>query len=141
MRIFAFTIILLITNIVIGQTEAKHPIDVELQNCRDTESNQTPFGRIECEHIAADLWDNELNNYYNDLMKRINTKEQEILKESQRKWIEYRDKELNFSETFYFGFQGTMWGTVAAGRRCDIIRSRALELKAYMDVLKMDESR
>jgi uncharacterized protein YecT (DUF1311 family) len=117
-----------------GQTEAKHPIEIQRENCHEINSNQTTSGMTNCEYVAAELWDKQLNENYNLLMSLLNKEEKEILKESQLNWIEFRDKELKFSGTFYENLGGTMWRIVSASRLCDLNRTRALELKEYLDV-------
>lgn len=139
MRIYILTLLLFsATNLIFGQSEKKHPIDIKRENCHSIDSNQTTLGMTNCEYITAELWDKQLNEYYNLLMTLLNKDEREILRDSQLKWIEYRDKELKFSGTFYHNLQGTMWRIVAAGRLCDLTRTRALEIKEYIDVLKND---
>lgn len=136
MKNYILTSLLILTTILtFGQSEKKHPIDIQRENCHSIDSNQTTVGMTNCEYIAAELWDKQLNEYYNLLMTLLNNEEKEILKDSQLKWIEYRDKELKFSGTFYHNLQGTMWRIVAASRRCDLTRTRALEIKEYIDVL------
>jgi len=126
------------TSLAFGQTEKKHPIDIQRENCHNIDSNQTTVGMTNCEYIAAELWDKQLNEYYDSLLTLSKKDEIEILKESQLKWIEYRDKELKFSGTFYRNLEGTMWRIVSVGRRCDINRTRSIELKEYIDVLTND---
>lgn len=118
-----------------GDTEARHPIDIRLENCHSIDSNQTTYGMINCEIIARDEWDKELNKYYNLLMDILGAEERTKLKNSQLAWLSYRDKEKDFSGTMYYNMQGTMWHVVAAGRFCEMVRQRALELKEYYDTL------
>ena len=125
-------------NLSFGQTEEKHPIDIQRENCLDIDSNQTTIGMVDCERITADLWDKQLNEYYNSLMKLLNKEEKQSLKESQLKWLEYRDSEMKFYGSFYNNMDGTICKIVAAGRRCDVIRTRALELKEYLDILTVE---
>lgn len=116
-----------------AQAEEKHPIDKECEKCHSIEANQTTMGMIDCEAKAAASWDKELNKNYNALLKTLSKAEQEKLRASQRKWIAYRDAELDFSNTMYRNRDGSMWGIVAASRHREITRTRALELKMYMN--------
>lgn len=100
-----------------GQTEAKHPIDIQRENCHEINSNQTTRGMTNCEYVAAELWDKQLKENYNLLMSFLSKEEKEILKESQINLIVFRDKELKFSGTFYENLGGTMWRIVSASRR------------------------
>jgi uncharacterized protein YecT (DUF1311 family) len=128
-------LLLLATSLTFGQTEEKHPIDVQRENCHAEDSNMTTVGMTNCELIAAELWDKQINDYFNSLLTLLEKEDIEILKETQLKWIEYRDKELKFSGKFYGSLDGTMWRIHSAGRRCDINRTRALELKNYIYAL------
>ena len=138
MKQHILSLLLLTTLFTSAQIETKHSIDIQREKCLDIVENQTTVGMINCEIEAAKLWDKQLNEYYKELLKLLNKEEQELLKESQRKWIEYRDKEFSFSSTLYNNLEGTMWRIVAAGRRCDIIRDRALELEQYINILTID---
>lgn len=132
-----FTTLLLAASITLfGQTEEQHPIDIALQKCHDNTDNQTTHGMISCEETAAAQWDKELNNYYSKLGKILSADEKANLKASQLKWIEYRDKEFAFSDLMYGNLEGTMWLPMAAARRCNIVRARALELKHYYELLQ-----
>jgi uncharacterized protein YecT (DUF1311 family) len=137
-----FTIFSLINVQVFGQdneSKEKHTIDLQLEKCHAIDSNQTTYGMMNCEIIARNEWDIEMNNYYKLLMDTLLTDERTKLKASQIVWLAYRDKEMEFSRTMYYNMQGTMWRVVAAGRSCEIVRQRALELKGYYDMLTVDK--
>jgi len=119
-----------------GQTEKKHPIDVELQKCLDTKENYTTLAMTECIVKAADSWDIELNKNYKILLGLLTEEQKEKLKEYQRQWIKYRDNELDFSRSFYTQMQGTMWIPVAARTRLNLTKQRAEELSDYISTLK-----
>lgn len=89
---------------------------------------------IECGLIAAEKWDTELNYYYKALMIRLNQEQQELLSQSQRKWIAFRDAEFSFSSSYYS--DGTMWRIVDASTCTDFIRSRTLQLKEDLDSMQ-----
>ena len=126
---------------LIGQTNKilKHPIDIKLEKCLSVDSNQTTSGMIQCSSIAENEWDKELNKYYKLLIDKLNSDEKQKLKNTQRYWLIYRDNELSFSGTMYYNMEGTMWRVTAAGRSCDLIKQRALELKNYYDMLIFDK--
>ncbi len=125
-----------------GQDNAgkeKHPIDIRLEKCHSVDSNQTTYGMMNCEAIARDEWDLEMNKYYKLLMDTLQTDAKAKLKAAQVSWLNYRDNEKEFAGTMYYNIQGTMWHVVAAGRNCDIVRQRALELKDYYEILTNDK--
>lgn len=125
---------------IFGQNNqtAKHPIDIKREQCHEIDSNQTTYGMMHCEAIAREEWDKEMNKYYKLLMDTLTIEQKEKLKIAQRQWLDFRDRELDFSGTLYYNMQGTMWRVVAAGRSCDIVKERALELKGYYDMLTFD---
>ena len=128
--------LLLITSFAFSQgKEQEFVIDKKLKECLDIDTNQTTLGMIQCTNNAADEWDKELNKNYKLLMGILSEEERAKLKESQRKWIEFRDKEFEFSGTMYYNLQGTLWRITAADRRYDLIRQRAIDLKNYYQIL------
>jgi len=132
MRSILTTLFLTTFLLLNGQTEKKHPIDIELQKCLDSKENYTTQGMTECIVKAADSWDKELNKNYKILLGFLTEEQKEKLKESQRQWIKYRDNELEFSRSFYTQMQGTMWIPVAAQTRLNLTKQRAEELSDYI---------
>lgn len=118
-----------------GQSEKKYPIDFELQKCLGSNENSTTQGMTECIVKAADSWDKELNKNFKILLGLLTVEQKEKLKESQRQWIKYRDKELEFSRSFYTQMQGTMWIPVAAQTRLKLTKQRTVELSDYISTL------
>jgi uncharacterized protein YecT (DUF1311 family) len=118
---------ILLTNFAFGQEREteKHPIDIKVEECLSIDSNQSTFGMIDCIRTA----------YYKLHMNTLDTDEQEKLRDSQRQWLVYRDKEFEFIETMYRNMEGTMWKIVEADNRNNIVRQRALELTSYYDTL------
>lgn len=112
-------------------TLADHPIDRELSECMGTPEGQSTFGTIDCIRTAAEQWDRELNAAYTNLMKILAPKERTMLKTAQKQWLAWRDRELEFSATMYYGLEGSMWKVMAADRAYQIVRRRALELASY----------
>ena len=121
-----------------GDTQEKHPIDVWYENCID--SNGSTMGMIMCADSAAVLWDIELNKNYKLLMDVLVDKAKEDLREAQREWITFRDKEMQAISSYYeYVYEimggGTMYPMLASGARMEVIRKRALELKGMYDEL------
>jgi len=113
----------------------KHPIDIKVEECLAIHSNQTTIGMIECIQTAMEEWDDELNKYYKLLMNNLDINEQEKLRDAQRQWLVFRDKEFEFIGTRYGKMEGTMFNIIEADSRNNIVRQRALELKSYYDIL------
>ena len=139
MRTRLTTLLLLTFLLVYGQTEEKHPIDIELQKCLDSKENNTTQGMTQCVINAADSWDIELNKNYKTLLELLNKEQKEQLKESQRQWIKFRDSEMEFSHSVYNQLGGTMWIPIAARTRLDLTKQRAQELSDYISTLTMNQ--
>ncbi len=133
-----FTLFLTITTFGQDTNNEKHPIDIKREQCLYTDSNQTTYGMMECEAIARDEWNDEMNKYYKLLMNTLTTEQQENLVIAQKHWIYYRDKEFDFSNRMYYDKEGTLWKIVATGRQCEIVKQRALDLKVYYETLSFD---
>ena len=125
--LLSFFTILTLSQTLLGQEE--HWIDKELDACLSIDSNQTTYGMNQCTFEGQQKWDKELNKYYKLLMNKLDANGKTSLKESQRQWIKYRDKEFEFIQYYYLQKQGTMWTNVVAGIKYHFIRNRALELK------------
>jgi|SRR5688500_11075173 len=128
--VFAVTFLVLISGKGFTQTDsvAVDSIDLALQQCREV--NITTHGLIACMDEAAAAWDKELNKIYQQLMKTLSVEQQELLRVSQRAWIEYRDKEMAFVYRFYDD-PGLSWDYVKRGREMELTRARVLELRSY----------
>jgi uncharacterized protein YecT (DUF1311 family) len=112
----------------------EHPINTRTVACLDLDSNQTTSGMIQCESIAREEWNEEMNKYYNLLIDTLSHQSGLLLIESQKAWIEFNQNEQEFSGSLYYAdMQGTMWYVVNAGRRSELVRQRALELKEYYE--------
>lgn len=112
-------------------------IDQELEKCMDIAVSTSEM--IECQVQAGAAWDRELNKYYQLYLSELNDEGKAVLKEAQREWIVYRDKEYKLIDSHYLRqLEGTMWHPVAAGEKVKIVKERALKLKGYYEDLHID---
>lgn len=125
--------------ITFGQTVIKHQIDTEYKECLDSSKNYTTKGMTDCVIKATEKWDTELNKTYKKLLELLTDGQKEKLKTVQRKWIEYCDKEVEFSNKLYYELGGTIWISVTAQTRLNLIRQRTLELTDYLSNLTIDK--
>ena len=93
---------------------------------------------IACMNTAAEEWDAELNKNYKLLMAELSEGEKDLLRNSQRQWIAFRDAEMKFVSTTYGGKMGTIWREMAAGEHYEIIKKRAIELRTYYQTITFD---
>ena len=125
-------VLIVCSSSVFSQTNTiENVIDKQLSACLDSSQNSSTIAMIDCTVHAKDAWDKELNKYYNLLMATLSSAEKNKLKAVQRKWLYFRDSETTFSTTLYKNMQGTMWGIAKVQSDLNIIKQRALELKAY----------
>lgn len=135
-----YLIILFLTLIQVvntyGQNETEENIiDKHLRECLDSTENQTSVGMTGCAIRAGKEWGNELNKNYSLLISKLVVDEKEKLKNAQRNWILYRDREMEFASTMYLNLQGTIWRIVLENRQTELTKQRALELKVYYNNL------
>lgn len=113
-------------------------IDLTLVQCLDSAQNQTTQGMIQCTLKAIDQWDKEMNAYYKLLMGKLKPSEKSKLKAAQKKWLEYRNSEMEFSSLLCENMQGTLFQLVNVNRLLGIVKTRAVELKEYYNLITMN---
>jgi len=134
-KIFVF-IFLLLSIVAFSQTKKENPIDVLESKCLNKD-NISNADMCNCTIQARESWDKELNKYYNLLKTKLPKEAFETLKESQKQWLVYRDKEYSFiSKYFYEVKQGTMWYAVAENKKKEIVKTRARELEEYFKMFE-----
>lgn len=138
MKLALTVMILLAFNQVSGQTEKNHQIDIELQYCLDSTENSTTTGMTTCMVKATQKWDKELNKNYDDLLSLLTQEQKEKFRIAQKKWMKYRDTEIEFSNQLYYDMQGTMWMIVAAEKKLELTKKRAIELLDYSESLTIE---
>lgn len=116
-----------------GQVQPKHKIDQELEQC--IEENGSTQGMVSCTMNAEKKWDNELNKYYKLLLSKLDSTGQSALRESQRQWLLFRQKETTFYMKVYGSNEGTMWRIIIADKHMGLIKQRAVELTEYYEML------
>lgn len=102
---------------------------------RRLELDYTTYGMTTASFDLERDYDMLLNKYYKLLLGKLNKTDQELLKKSQRNWIQYRDSErqLNFeiSKEEYSG-GGTIQQIIVAEYYLSITKKRVIELSDYL---------
>lgn len=114
--------------------EAMNTIDLNTESCLN--NNPSTAGMLECFTHAEQEWDTELNRVYKTLQSQLKPSGQDALKQAQRVWIAQRDKEFELINAIHAQMDGTMWISVMANKRADVVKERALALQDYLDLLK-----
>lgn len=118
-----------------SKTQQENLIDLTESKCLDKKDISNAEMR-NCTIQATQSWDKELNKYYDLLQNKLPKETFQALKESQKQWMIFRDKEFAFISKFYFELkEGTMWHIVAENRKKEIVKNRTLELKMYFENL------
>jgi uncharacterized protein YecT (DUF1311 family) len=127
------TVLLLLVPFSVSAEKAKkHPIDKMQEDC--IKKDDSTAGMANCTYKAQDMWDKELNKNYNALMKKLSPTDREVLKSAQKKWLEFRDSEFKLIDALYSKLQGTMYIPMRASELKEIVRKRAMDLSAYLDL-------
>jgi uncharacterized protein YecT (DUF1311 family) len=99
------------------------------------DSDQTTYGMARATWQMEEAYDVLLNKYYNQLLRKLNKEDREILKESQRNWIKFRDseKQLNglLTEEKYSG-GGTIQQLIYTDSNAGRVQQRVYELIGYL---------
>lgn len=97
------------------------------------ENNLSTMRMNEAKKEMYDSYDLLLNKYYKELMSIITPKQKKSLKESQREWIKYRDKELNFLGELNSNKNGTIWDMIYWDHSIKLLKDRVDELVSYLE--------
>jgi len=112
----------------------EHAIDTSYEACND--KNPSTQGMLACANAAEEAWDKELNAAYGALVRSLEGKALETLKQAQRAWLAQREKEYELHATIHAQLDGSMWGPVMADQRVTLLKQRALQLRAYKSFLE-----
>ena len=113
----------------------KNPIDISETKCLNKKDIANAEMR-NCTLKASESWDKELNKYYNLLKSKLPQESFEILQESQKQWLKYRDQEYLFISNLYYEVkEGTIWYLIADNKKKEIVKERAIALQQYYEML------
>ena len=113
----------------------KHRIDIQLEECLNDEWTVSTVDIMICVDNALNEWDKELNAVYQKLMKKLSAEQKTTLREAQKEWIKFRDREYDNIDSIY-NMDGTMWGQVRLMEKLEIVKSRTLSLTKYLSNLE-----
>ena len=126
-------------------TSGKFRIDYEvemlrietLMNLKIDEGHQTTTVTVIAITDATKDYDKMLNKYYQILLKKLQPKDQEILKQAQRNWITYKEAELKLNllitDDKYTG--GSLERIYSNSRVMNITKHRLEEIYGYLERL------
>lgn len=120
-------------NEVLDNKAVEYDIDNHFNRCVEENSCSVCFE--ECSVRAIKEWRDEMNKYYSLLLDSLDKPSKEKLILAQKKWLEFSELELEFSNEFYGNMDGTIWNGVGLEQSKEKIKTRALNLKAHYDAL------
>jgi uncharacterized protein YecT (DUF1311 family) len=113
-----------------AQTGNKHPIELELDRCLQDSLSQSTAGMRECTYAAMEAWDAEMNKAYTELMNVLPSSSQDTLRQAQRAWVLFRDKQFALNNQVYMeDLKGTMYHVMATNSNMEVVKRRAVELR------------
>ena len=110
-----------------ANAEEKHPIDAAMDAA--SEANPSTGGQTEAIEAALKQWDALLNQSYQKLIAKLDLEAANKLRDSQRAWVAWRDKELESLGSIYSKLRGTMYVPLGAYARMNLTRQRAMQLE------------
>lgn len=135
------TILLIITLCCLGIGEAqaqKHPIDIKLEDC--LEENYSTSGMMDCTNEALTAWESELDKNYKQIQSVLGDAGKTAMKDSQKKWEEFKTKEFAMIDAMYMTVVkktggGTMYKLIGINQKLQVIKNRALEIKGHYNYI------
>ncbi|MCB9994666.1 MAG: DUF1311 domain-containing protein [Hyphomicrobiaceae bacterium] len=104
---------------------------------RETPSNTSTLGMTNCTRRETLWWDQKLNDYYRVLQKNLEPALFEQLRDTQRKWIAWRDASCDFEYTFWQ--DGSIRNIFYSSCQLQMTADRMIDLRTMLDWLNIDE--
>jgi uncharacterized protein YecT (DUF1311 family) len=117
---------------------APHPIQAELDRCMESDEGRSTHGQRQCLAAATAAWDRELNQVWKALMSEIDDDPaKEALRAAQRKWIAFRDAEIEALGRTYGAMPGSMYLVMQADSVTTLTRDRVRQLEATLEAWRV----
>lgn len=110
-----------------------HQIDVWTESALKDAAGVTPK-IIDVYSTAYNKWDRALNSTYKLLMQKLPDKDKKLLRNSQRKWLKYKDAEFRFMPVHVQRKGGSLSRVITHERMNNFVRARVIELEAYITI-------
>lgn len=112
-----------------------YDIDAELDAAM--EEAMTTADQMEAVGRAIKKWDAELNAHYRDLQAELPANVFRIVRDAQRAWIAFRDKEVEALGAAYEAMPGSMFLPMHAMHEMMLVKHRALELADMLETWRL----
>jgi uncharacterized protein YecT (DUF1311 family) len=134
-------IILLICGIMLTTTiccmaeqTKQHPIDKFEEG--QIEKDSSTAGMVNAAVESSNMWKEEMNKYYNLLKQELGPLEKDQLVKSQDAWLGFYKEEIKNITNIFNQMTGTIYITMRAANFREVVKTRALDLKHYYELIK-----
>ncbi|WP_210321163.1 lysozyme inhibitor LprI family protein [Aquibium microcysteis] len=114
-----------------GEASRDECIGTVAKPCLETDEGQSTYGMMACYARELAVWDVMLNDNYGALKDGMPEAGVRALRDTQLKWIAYRDSKCEWPAVFFEG--GTISGPISAACLNETTARRANELADYLD--------
>jgi uncharacterized protein YecT (DUF1311 family) len=94
--------------------------------------------QVECYESRSDSLDAAMNDLYKKTLQRLDPDQKKLMREAQRSWVQFRDKETAASNAIYARIQGTIRRQYGADKTYRLIEKRLEELEETLSVIVND---
>ena len=110
---------------------AKHPIDIEEEKCIKI-ADTSNIGMGNCALKATEDWFKEIDKNLMTLKQMLPADKYEKIADSQKKWESYIKSEFDVNENVIYYKIGTIYYTISAGQKREMVKERAMLLHSYI---------
>ena len=109
----------------------KHPIDIEEEKCIEI-ADTSNIGMGNCALKATEDWFKEIDKNLMTLKQMLPAEKYEKIADSQKKWESYIKSEFDVNENVIYYKIGTIYYTISAGQKREMVKERAMLLHSYI---------
>jgi uncharacterized protein YecT (DUF1311 family) len=124
-----------------GAPDVIYPLDEFLDRCLAQKGHGSTAGQVECTNRTRQRWNGEMNQDYRRLADRLAPKTKTLLRDAQRRWLQYRDADRLLIDAVYELTKGSMYAPMQAYSQLRPVRERSLVLKSYFTALTNPKAR
>ncbi|MDU2063475.1 MAG: lysozyme inhibitor LprI family protein [Sporomusaceae bacterium] len=97
---------------------------------------KTTLDYVQLESKYIKLWEQELDNTYQNLWLQLGDKDRALLADTEENWLRWHNKEAEFANTFLSRQGGSIWPVVTARTYKERLRERTMELMEYRYLIR-----
>lgn len=114
-----------------AERTVEHPIDKARGQCIEKSTGDNAHALCNSEAIAQ--WEREIDGLYGKLVKELDEQGRAALRESQKQWKRFRDRERELNSKSYGKLDGTMFELFHSEANLAVVRDRAFRLSALLE--------